>query len=125
MPRGIVIPQILPGPAGASVVHRVRIRRLDADREEFNPKLKYFVVPGSAMDVLWLPCTTSLYEGGGIVVVTESELDAILLHHLAGDLVHCVASMTSNIRNLSRTVFDRLAGCALHPGGLGHGQGRC
>lgn len=60
------------------------------------------------MDVLWLPCTSSLYEGGGIVVVTESELDAILLHHLAGDLVHCVASMTSNIRNLSRDVFDRL-----------------
>ncbi|WP_288230450.1 CHC2 zinc finger domain-containing protein [uncultured Desulfovibrio sp.] len=108
LPRGIVIPQILPGPGGTGVVHRVRIRRLDADREQFRPKCKYFVVPGSAMDVLWLPCTTSLYEGGGIVVVTESELDAILLHYLAGNLVHCVASMTSNIRNLSRDVFERL-----------------
>lgn len=108
LPRGIVIPQIISGPNGLSAVQRLRIRRLDADREQFRPKLKYFVTPGSAMDVLWLPCTTALHEGEGIVVVTESELDAILLHHLAGDVAHCVASMTSNIRNLSAAVFERL-----------------
>lgn len=113
LPRGIVIPQILPAahegkesPNGE--VHRVRIRRTDEDRVEFRPKHKFHVVPGSAMDVLWLPCTTSCHAGGGVVVVTEAELDAVALHAHGGDLVHCVASMTSNIRNLTPETFERL-----------------
>lgn len=107
LPRGIVIPQVLVDDE-KETVHRVRIRRLDADREIFRPKHKYHVVEGSGMDVLWLDCTTVMHEGGGIVVVVESELDAIMLHALVGDMAHCVASMTSNLRKLSASVFDRL-----------------
>lgn len=106
LPRGIVIPQVVTN-GGAETVHRVRIRRLDADREIFQPKRKYQVVEGSAMDVLWLPCTSPMHSGG-VVVVVESELDAVMLHALAGDMAHCVAAMTSNIRNLSVDIFDRL-----------------
>ena len=113
LPRGIIVPQIVPGPDGADLVERVRIRRLDVDRQEFRPDHKYHVVEGSSMDLLWLPCTAQ--HDTGVVVVQETELDSYMLHAIAGDLTSCLASMTSNIRNMSTTVYERLknASCIL------------
>lgn len=113
LPRGIIVPQIMPGPDGADLVERVRIRRLDIDRQEFRPEHKYHVVEGSSMDLLWLPCTAQ--HDTGVVVVQETELDSYMLHAVAGDLTSCLASMTSNIRNMSTAVFERLknASCIL------------
>lgn len=105
LPRGIVIPQVV-----NDEILRVRIRRLDADRKEFRPEHKYHVVEGSSMDVMWLPCTNP-HSGQNVAVVVESELDAILLHILVGDMVHCMASMTSNIRRLPAEVYDQLSSC--------------
>ena len=52
---------------------------------------------------------------GGVVVVQETELDSYMHHAVAGDLTSCLASMTSNIRNMSTAVFERLknASCIL------------
>lgn len=113
LPRGIIVPQIMLGPDGADLVERVRIRRLDVDRQEFRPEHKYHVVEGSSMDLLWLPCTAQ--HDTGVVVVQETELDSYMLHAVAGDLTSCLASMTSNIRNMSTAVFERLknASCIL------------
>ncbi|MPM32983.1 hypothetical protein SDC9_79550 [bioreactor metagenome] len=107
------MPQIVPGPDGADLVERVRIRRLDVDRQEFRPEHKYHVVEGSSMDLLWLPCTAQ--NDTGVVVVQETEMDSYMLHAVAGDLTSCLASMTSNIRNMSTAVFERLknASCIL------------
>lgn len=105
LPRGIVVPQL-----SGDEVQRLRIRRLDADRQQFRPEHKYHVVEGSSMDVLWLPCTAPR-PGQAVAVVVESELDAILLHILAGDLFHCMASMTSNIRRLPANVYEQLQSC--------------
>lgn len=103
LPRGIVIPQIEEG-----AVRRLRIRRLDSDREKFNPAHKYHVVEGSEMQPLWLECTAPLREGQGAVVVVETELDAFMLHALAGDLVHALALGTCNVARLPAWMFDRL-----------------
>ena len=105
LPRGIVVPQL-----SGEDVQRLRIRRLDADRQLFRPEHKYHVVEGSSMDVLWLPCMNPRPEQA-VAVVVESELDAILLHILAGDLFHCMASMTSNIRRLPVDVYEQLQSC--------------
>ncbi len=59
IPRGLVIPWIESG-----VVHRVRIRRLEADP-------RYYVLPGSSM------ATMILEPARRAFVVVESELDAI------------------------------------------------
>lgn len=80
LPRGIVIPQVV-----NDEVRRLRIRRLDSDRAEFNPDHKYHVVEGSEMQPLWLECTTPLRDGQGAVVVVETELDALMLNAQAGD----------------------------------------
>lgn len=105
LPRGIVVPQL-----SGEDVQRLRIRRLDADQQLFRPEHKYHVVEGSSMDVLWLPCMNPRPEQA-VAVVVESELDAILLHILAGDLFHCMASMTSNIRRLPVDVYEQLQSC--------------
>ncbi len=82
IPRGIVIPYILAGR-----VARVRVRRPDEDTARFGPK--YYLVPGSSM-------ATMLAMGGnhdkcGASVVVESELDAVLLAGLCGDILTAVA----------------------------------
>jgi hypothetical protein len=53
------------------------------------PDQKYFVIPGSEMDALYLPhrCRPDSgrsADGINIIAVVESELDALLLHHLDG-----------------------------------------
>lgn len=103
LPRGIVIPQIV-----NDEVRRLRIRRLDSDRAEFNPDHKYHVVEGSEMQPLWLESTTPLRDGQGAVVVVETELDALMLNAQAGDLVHCLALGTCNVRNLPAQLYKRL-----------------
>lgn len=103
LPRGIVIPQM-----EGDEVRRLRIRRLDADREQFNPSHKYHVVEGSEMQPLWLECTAPLCEGQGAVVVVETELDAIMLHTLAGDVAHALALGTCNVAKLPAHLLQRL-----------------
>lgn len=104
LPRGIVIPQLVGLNTGVPEVHRLRIRRLDEDREAFQPKRKYHVVDGSSMSMMHLPCFGD--KDTGIVVVVEAELDAIALHAAAGDVMHCVASMTSNIRRMPESIHQ-------------------
>ena len=80
LPTGLVIPWIIGGS-----VHRLRIRR-----DEGEPR--YFVVPGSGRSPLISRTDAQAY------VVVESELDAILLDGLAGDLVGAIAQGNSTAR---------------------------
>jgi hypothetical protein len=68
VPAGLVIPTI----DAAGNVHRLRIRRTDADREKFLPDLKYVWLEGSGT-APWL-ATVKAPRG---VVVVEAELDAM------------------------------------------------
>jgi hypothetical protein len=81
LPQGLVIPQYLDG-----TVARLRIRRLNVD-----PKEKYYVVPGSGRE----PFVTS--EASAYVVV-ESELDAISLAGVAGDLAAAISMGNSTAK---------------------------
>lgn len=77
LPGGLVIPHIVSG-----VVHRLRIRR-DAPGDG----ARYVVISGSGAAPLGL----GLHEVTNVMLVTESELDAWLLHQEAGDLTGVVA----------------------------------
>lgn len=80
LPAGLVIPWSIGGST-----HRIRIRR-----DQGEPR--YFVVPGSGRSPL-----ISRNDAGAYVVV-ESELDAILLDHVAGDLVGVIAQGNSTAK---------------------------
>ena len=80
LPAGLVIPWSIGGST-----HRIRIRR-----DQGEPR--YFVVPGSGRSPL-----ISRADAAAFVVV-ESELDAILLDGLAGDLVGAIAQGNSTAR---------------------------
>ena len=113
LPRGLVIPHLVPGPDGKMEVHRLRIRRPDADRKEFAPDRKYSVVEGSEMDPALLECRASSGPGSSgawpdVVLVVESDLDGELMYELAGDLVTVLILMTSSIRRLPPKVYSRL-----------------
>ena len=41
-------------------------------------------------------------------MVVETELDALMLNAQAGDLVHCLALGTCNVRNLPAQLYKRL-----------------
>lgn len=118
IPRGIVVPYIT-GSGDDWRVERIRIRRNDEDvptDEHGKKKNKYIVLDGSpSKDMMWLDCATPTHTDGGMVVVTEAELDAIALHSVAGDLFHCVSSETAVISHISHTTNDRLkkAACIL------------
>lgn len=73
LPRGIVIPMI----EEDGRVHRLRIRQPDQSP-------RYLVVPGSGREPL-------LSREAEAIFVVESELDAILLDGVAGDLIGVVA----------------------------------
>ena len=75
IPRGIVIPQMIGGQ-----VQRLRIRRPEADREQFLPDRSYHVMPGSGQ------APFLIYNGQRVVTVIEAELDGIMVHEHAGDL---------------------------------------
>ena len=77
IPRGLVIPAIgQSGEVGARravPLLRLRVRRLDIDRQRFQWEMKFVVVPGSFMGPLCL-----IPSGGAkAFVVVESELDAM------------------------------------------------
>ena len=95
IPRGVVIPCM----AGDDVL-RIRIRRPDQD---LTPKFKtkYYVVPGSTM----APMLAGADKKGFVVV--ETELDAVMLHQAAGDLVGVLA-MGSASAKPDRVVFEIL-----------------
>lgn len=73
LPRGLVIPLF----SDTGQVLRLRIRQPDQSP-------RYLVIPGSSRE----PLCSRVAEG---MVIVESELDAILLDSLAGDLVGVVA----------------------------------
>ena len=110
LPGGLVIPHLGLDAEGGNYARRLRIRRTDEDRARFNPGQKFFVVPGSEMDALFLPCSNT--PGPQIVVVVESELDAFLLHHLAHDFVSVLAIGTSTVKTLPPDVFELLTAAA-------------
>lgn len=92
IPRGIVIPAY--GPAGAHGANgdgalpiRIRIRRPDKDVAQFGDK--YMVIEGSGMAPLLLGADRKA------MVVVEAELDAMLVHHLAGDKAGALAVLTN------------------------------
>lgn len=80
IPAGIVIPYF-----DATGVHRLRIRR-----EEGSPR--YYWLPGSGNDIIVLNPDRRAF------VVIESDLDALLLDHFAGDLVGIVPLGTCSSR---------------------------
>lgn len=80
LPLGLVIPQRVDG-----VVQRLRIRRPEGEP-------KYYVVPGSGRE----PMVTRRDAIAHVVV--ESELDAVLLDGLAGDIVGIVAMGNSSAK---------------------------
>lgn len=83
IPRGVVIPAF--GPGGG--VQRLRIRRTNEDTAAWGDK--YMVVEGSCMAPLLLGLEPRA------VVVVEAELDALAVHHAAGDLAGSLAVLTN------------------------------
>lgn len=82
LPEGIVIPYIQAGR-----VVRVRIRRPDEAAARFGPK--YYLIPGSSV-------ATTVFMGANhdqcrSSAVVESELDAMMLAALAGDILTAVS----------------------------------
>uniref|UniRef100_I2Q2R2 DNA primase n=1 Tax=Desulfovibrio sp. U5L TaxID=596152 RepID=I2Q2R2_9BACT len=102
IPRGLVIPQLATADPDSPVL-RLRIRRPDEDRREFKEDTKYYVIPGSSMDAMLLGADAQAF------VVVESELDALMLHHQAGDLAGAVSVMTANVKKLAAHVHAALA----------------
>lgn len=89
IPRGIVIPAYEQGAyTEGALPFRIRIRRPDKDVEGTDFP-KYHVIPGSGMAPLLLGASARAF------VVVEAELDAMLVHHLAGDKVGALAVMTN------------------------------
>lgn len=82
IPRGIVIPMLKKSVVSDNAqnsenintqVLRLRIRRIDADRERFNLAMKFVVLSGSCMGPLLIEPS----GGAKAYVVVESELDAM------------------------------------------------
>lgn len=86
LPRGLVIPCFFNG----------RIVRLRIRRPEPGLKDRYRIIKGSATRPLILPCND---QGKGKTwVILESELDALLVHQEAGDLVGVIALGSAQLR---------------------------
>lgn len=92
MPRGITIPSY--GPDGR--IGMFRVRRPNADLKETvkpNGKVKkdekYWELTGGTKESFHLP--PSGHHNVLVYLITEAELDAMLLHALAGESVGCVA----------------------------------
>lgn len=94
IPRGLVIPWV-----GVDGIYRIRIRRPEGEP-------RYYVLPGSTMDCLILP-----RMGARAYVVVESELDAVMIHAMAGDLIAVVALGNSS-RKPDAKVWTSLQGAA-------------
>ncbi|RQW89909.1 MAG: alpha helicase [Geobacter sp.] len=83
LPKGIVIPFFF----GAHL-HRVRIRR----DEVIGDSSRYYWVPGSGNDVVVLS------PGHQVAVIVESDLDGLLVDHLAGDMASTIPLGTSSAK---------------------------
>jgi len=91
LPAGLVIPCFSDGQ-----LQRIRIRRNNPSDDDG----KYYIVPGSSMTPMTLGnCKT--------YILVESELDAILLHQEAGDLVTAI-SLGSSDTKPGRVFYERL-----------------
>lgn len=89
IPRGIVIPAYgSEGHHDGALPIRIRIRRPNADVAGTD-YAKYYVIPGSGMAPMLLGADRRA------VVVVEAELDALLVHHLAGDRCGALAVLTN------------------------------
>jgi DNA primase len=78
IPEGIVIPLIIDGH-----IVRLRVRRTEADADS-----KYILVTGS--DTAPMIFSSDRARASACIIV-ESELDALLINQVAGDIVDCVA----------------------------------
>ncbi len=86
-PKKMIIPGglIIPCMDGEKIL-RVRVRRIDGTP-------KYYVLPGSSNDPAPMLLAGSGWKGQHqAAVVTEAELDAILVSQECGDLVHVIAA---------------------------------
>lgn len=97
LPQGLLIPSFAGGQ-----IQRLRIRR---DKVE-SGKDRYYWVPGSGND------TFLVGDQPGALIVVESDLDALAIHHAAGDLVS-VASM-GNTSAKPKAVAFKLLQAAKH-----------
>ncbi len=91
LPAGLVIPCF-----NDSQLQRIRIRRHNPSDDEG----KYYVVPNSSMTPMTL-------GNGNLFILVESELDAILLHQEAGNLVTVIALGSSDIKP-DRLLYEQL-----------------
>lgn len=87
IPRGILIPSL----SGESVF-RLRVRRPKADINDAQNQKKYYVVPGSAPMALVAGADAKAF------VIVETELDAMMLHGHAGDMIGAVAMGSSSTK---------------------------
>lgn len=88
IPVGLVIPCFV-----GDELHRIRIRRPEGD-------LRYYLIPGSGTSPMILPPRPQ-GEGWGegrAWTIVESELDALLIHHLAGDLTGAISQGNSTAK---------------------------
>ncbi len=82
LPAGLVIPCFSDGQ-----LQRIRIRRNNPSDDDG----KYYIVPGSSM-------TPMIIGSGNLFILVESELDVILLHQEAGDLITAIALGSSDTK---------------------------
>jgi len=96
LPKGIVIPFFVDG-----VIHRVRIRKAEKRNDDDS---RYYWVPGSGNDVVVINPAARAF------VVVESDLDGLLIDHLAGDLVGAVPLGTCSAKP-KEAAFQILTHC--------------
>ena len=87
IPRGLVIPYLR-----HQQLQRLRFRRFEDDELP-----RYYVLPGSSRAPLWIRRSTEA-SGPEAVVIVETELDALMLWELVGDLVHIAALGSSSAK---------------------------
>lgn len=80
LPIGLVIPYRIDG-----ILQRLRIRRTEGEP-------RYYLVPGSNTAPMLLGATAKAF------VIVESELDALLIHHRAGDLAGVISQGNSTAK---------------------------
>lgn len=103
LPVGLVIPWY----EGRQIV-RLRIRR--HGDISFGPR--YYVVPGSGSETMAIPV---MDREARIWVIVESELDGILIHQVAGDIVGAMAMGSVSTRpDVAATAMLRGAVCILN-----------
>ena len=98
LPIGIVIPWFT-----ENILRRVRIRIPNDRRTETFP-LPYYLVPGSSMDTFVTNPEAQAF------VITEAELDAIMLDEQAGDITGAMAMGNSTAKPTDRA-FQLLTNC--------------